>query len=811
MLSFIRKKQASTVLSPGRPRMFARPVFAARIRKPVFGAVLAILAALALVPLAQPAQADDDAPLKRGGFQLSIEPESILRVMVLADGSGGFVNPELVSLHMKGKIDFKYRNGYVERAGLFAGYCARNDCGPFAKLLWYRSTQPDASSDGGGLPENDWHFDGSILTPGDRILQPTEQLAVVNRCKNNPQDVFFWDAIATLSVNTRTNDVSLGVNFIGAQDDFTSLDDVEFNGGDQSRDAGFTLSIKCEQLPAIVAVPSVPKTTDNQDWHFDQGPMKVNDIKLTLTTYSNVYSEPTPGTHCKKAKLRVTLETNQEGEVPFRLWKQRGDGEIKSEDIVAHAHHDEGFFFAVHERWISVDETTAVQFNARDLVNETFNKETGWKGLTLHCTGAGGGGLTTAPDDNDNNEAPEPSLAGNFQFLDNSPEAERIQCPRNANALIWFSNNIGENIHFSLDCDKLGSHSGVLQPLEGDDGHYTVATLVPLLPITESLSDSCTLRTVAPGLPRDHVTLERDFICATSTGQGAGTGLADPSTPDNPGTPDPLPLPSPAPQGTGTNLLPPMVCQGGTLSNGTCVCKSIERRIRLSPTAYRCVAIPKPPKPEVQKPVCKGGQVQGGKCRCGSGAERVKIGANTYQCQPKAKRTNPAQTAPKRTSPQKQKLVCQGGKISKGKCLCGANRKRIKLGKNSFACRKVATRTNQTKPKRVTEPKRVNPKAVKQKLVCKGGKVTGGKCRCGANRKRIKLGKNSFACRKVATRTNQTKPKRVTEPKRISPKVAKQKLVCKGGKVKGGKCHCGKGKQTVKRGPRRFACVARRN
>ena len=127
--------------------------------------------------------------------------------------------------------------------------------------------------------------------------------------------------------------------------------------------------------------------------------MTVNSIKLTLTTYANAYTEPNPSTRCKKARLRVTIEVNQQGPVSFKLWAQRGNGAIGSEEITRVAHHDDGYFRAVYERWVEVDETTRVQFNARDLINDTFNKETGWKDIILHCTGVGGGGLAAPTED----------------------------------------------------------------------------------------------------------------------------------------------------------------------------------------------------------------------------------------------------------------------------------------------------------------------------------------------------------------------------------------------------------------------------
>lgn len=479
-----------------------------------------------------------------------------------------------------------------------------------------------------------------------------------------------------------------------------------------------------------------PKTPGTQDLGFDHGAMKVNDIRLTLTTYSNAFTEPNPGTKCKKAKLAVTLETNQEGPVSFKLWKQRGDGQIGSEVVNATAHHDEGHFYAVHERWVEVDETTNVQFNARDLVNETFYNETGWKDITLHCTGAGGGGLVNPTDDDDG--VAHTAFEGNFHFIDNGPAAQNNTCPRNAKALVWFDAPKQDNIHYSLDCGALGNFSGVLQPEKIGSGHYRAGKLITF-EVTDTIEAGCTLRTVSPGDARDHAFAAHVFQCAKTAGFGSEIGglTVEEPTPDN-GIPTPAPKPK---------VNPAVGAAVGGLK-----------------------AEPKP----------------------------------THTPTVPAKKTAPIRVNPEPPAP---KLVCNGGKISKGACACGPNKLRKKIGAAAYQCVAVAKPPEKKKPLRVSPP----PKK-KVKLVCKGGKVANGKCLCGASAKRVKLGQNAFACqKKQAVRANPTPKKKAVQPKRVSPQTKKQSLVCKGGTARGGKCLCGKKKTAKKLGPKRFACVPKRS
>lgn len=665
--------------------------------------------------VAAPAAANDDAAVKKGGFQLSVGAVQAISVSVSADRTEGEILSTPMTLQLHGKIDFKWGNGYVGNAGLFAGKCARTACGPTHELLWYRSQAGSGSSDGGDLPDNDWTINLSVPTTPDRMLPPLEQMELIQACKQNPQAEFVHWTTVTLSANTRTDDISLGADFVGAEE-AQSLDEIDFNGGDQSRHADFAVLVQCA-LSSHTEPPPAPKTPDSIDVGFDHGPMKVNDIRMTLTTYSDAYTEPTPGTQCKKARLRVTLETNQEGPASFKLWKQRGDGAIESENVLVNAHHEDGRFFAVLERWIEVGETTNVQFNARDLVNETFSHETGWKDITLHCSGTGGGGLHI-PTNDDNGAVQPAAFEGNFQFIDNGPLADRHTCPRDAKALVWFDAPKADNIHYSLDCGALGNFSGVLQPEKIANNHYRAGKLIKF-ELSDTIEAGCTLRTVSPGDPVDHAFAAHTFQCAKTAGHSSDIG-------------------------------------GLTVDQG-------------NPGGD----IPAPqPKPKVNPAV-------------GGGVGKLVTEPN-----------------PTHTKPQ---IVCKGGKVSKGKCACGQNKIRKQIGNRAYQCLAVA------KPPEKKKQVRVTPAPKKQNLVCKGGKVKGGKCRCGSNAKRVELGKNSFACKKKkAVRTTVKPAKKATQSKRISPKPKKHKLVCKDGKVKGGKCRCGKKKVAKKLGARKFACVPRR-
>ncbi len=185
-----------------------------------------------------------------------------------------------------------------------------------------------------------------------------------------------------------------------------------------------------------------------------------------------------------------------------------------------------------------------------------------------------------------------------------------------------------------------------------------------------------------------------------------------------------------------------------------------------------------------------------------------KPGADKLTAEP---RNTASPDTPKRVNPEPKRasLVCKGGKVANGKCRCGANRTLVKIGKAAFACQKQAVRVTPQPNKDAGTPKRVNPEPKRASLVCKGGKVANGKCRCGQNRTLVKIGKAAFACQKQAVRVTPQPRKNAENPKRVQPQQTKQRLVCQGGKVQGGKCRCGQKKVARKIGNRQFACVPR--
>ena len=97
-------------------------------------------------------------PLKRGGFQLTVQPiYKNATIYITTQDDETTITPSDIKLGLTGKIDFKWGNGYIDKAGLFAGHCKRTNCGSFTRL-WYRAQDAytGPAADIIELPENDW-------------------------------------------------------------------------------------------------------------------------------------------------------------------------------------------------------------------------------------------------------------------------------------------------------------------------------------------------------------------------------------------------------------------------------------------------------------------------------------------------------------------------------------------------------------------------------------------------------------------------------------------------------------------------------
>lgn len=465
------------------------------------------------------------------------------------------------------------------------------------------------------------------------------------------------------------------------------------------------------QFKRDVTVNCLAYKKPTTDFQIGERPFKNLKAKIFLTTVNgnNASGAINPGNVCPALKITTRIETNQKGLVDVKLWRKQGNN-ISSELLHLQSHFEpaKGKFFARSVKWEKFDNTTYIQFKA-EVLGSPFEPQTPWKDITVHCSGHGGGGFAT-PTSGNSNPISTSNLQGGFQLLDNSKKAKRNRCERKGKALIWFNTRQADNIHYSLDCGELGNFSGTLKPTSMGGGKYKAGKLISFA-IKNTIDAGCTLRTVAPGQPKNHQFTHREFTCHKTTGNGAGDGFV---APRNPGTS----IPHSGRNGRPTKIVDPartsIRCHVGKLVRGQCVCSASKKRKKIGNRAFRCIAKPRPKR---IKTICQGGTKRGTICICPKKTKWVRLGPHKYRCVSarKPSRKNPGV----RKNPKKdtRRLVCLGGKPAGKKCLCPRGKKPIRasvLG-NSYRCVKKAVRRNPTGTRR-------NQRGVRRNL-CHNGKV----------------------------------------------------------------------------------------
>jgi hypothetical protein len=130
-------------------------------------------------------------------------------------------------------------------------------------------------------------------------------------------------------------------------------------------------------------------------------------------------TRPNPATKCQMTNAKVRVETSKAGGVKFRLWTKVGNAPMQSQFVEAWSKFvSAGKYEATFTKAFTVNQTTKVQAMAEDLTNP-IGQSTGWKDVTLNCTGAGGGGFAGTPGNSNpdslppgNSRLPRPFIPG---------------------------------------------------------------------------------------------------------------------------------------------------------------------------------------------------------------------------------------------------------------------------------------------------------------------------------------------------------------------------------------------------------------
>jgi len=394
--------------------------------------------------------------------------------------------------HMK--IDTKWP-GAVEDVGVVLGNCSGDSCKSFP-LLW-----SDPSGERDYNHQRNFSVGTSLLENGSAGLALARQ-NIIDTCNQH---------LTPRGATTKHEfQSSLTTTFVADTDerDLAPLDLEQAQGSeysypveiDHAKSGEFTFNVVCDPYMSS-------RTADGLKT--EEGEFKNTAIDLFLTTFANETTQPNPATTCKKGRILVRSTTSKAGPAKFKLWTRVGNGPMTSKVVDAWSSFDgNSKYVAEHAEWVSVSESTQVQAMAEDMVN-SVGQTTQWKDIMLQCTGPGGGGkgggLTVGIDEP---MLPDLKVTGDFSYVDvGSPK-----CSRTGKALISFTSNRSDNIHYSLDCTN-GQHlSGYVKPVQATGKGY-VATAMQSFQIDTTTVYSCALKTVQPGPVKLHQWKGHTFKC----------------------------------------------------------------------------------------------------------------------------------------------------------------------------------------------------------------------------------------------------------------------------------------------------------
>ncbi len=473
----------------------------------------AVLTATVLAIASSGALAVDDGKAKLKHFDYDVHSVLTKLHVTTSDGTKwDDLKPGFLGFQAHMKVDTKWP-GVVDQVGIVLGNCSGQSCNSFP-VIWSRY-----------VSERDFNHQGDFSVSTSMLANGTAGLAlqrqnIIAKCNEHLS--------ARGATERYTFAHSLPTTFVADTDksDVGVIEKQADSGGnppvveiDYSKNRSFSFYVVCEPYPR-------PETADGLK--MDEPDFKVKDINLFLTTFSGATTSPNPATTCKKGRILVRVNTSKAGATKFRLWTKVGDAPMTSKVVDAWSSFDGNAGYKVeHTEWVSIDKTAHVQAMAEEM-NNAFGKSTAWKDITLTCSGKGGHGFTADSNNgNPDNDIPQgKTLKGDFGFADYGAP----KCPRTGKALVTFKSPKPDNIHWSLDC-KFSSKSGVLATQTDPAGGYMAATVVSL-DVDKTMDETCTLKTVAPYTPKEHVTKSHLFQCVTRNMETGSNDLAPETRPE---------------------------------------------------------------------------------------------------------------------------------------------------------------------------------------------------------------------------------------------------------------------------------------
>lgn len=545
-----------------------RPLRSRRLRS----AVLACSALTAAVLAGGPARAETSAEAK----ELSFTTQNIYQQevdVVSTDGkTWNKIQPGNVLFGAHVNIDtrtYVFAHGWVRRAGIVMGACGGSSC-TGRPLLWSASPMT-----------KDYENQMTVSMPVEKI--PVSSATGIATMPHGDEILGKCNAKLTpAAAPAHSFFYLMPVTFVADTFVAMSPSDASGTGGgpkpaqwfgdtDHATSNQFAFKVNCKPFEVKRNVDGVvaeePKV------------IKTSSIELFRTTYSHATSQPNPGTVCKKARLLVRVKTNKAGPVKFKLWTKVGDAPMASKVIDAWSSHaGPGVHKAEYAEWVEVDKTSYVQAMAEDMTNP-IGQTTGWKDITLHCTGAGGGGLADQPKPDQDGPVPM-KVSGELTLAD---KAGLAKPPRQGQAVFKIWSNKPGPTSYRLTCTGGREWEGTLPTFKIAPYKYQ-AVGAQNFDVAKTEQIGCALRSTS--MPKDNVIAiaSRLYEVIVRNPDFAGPGgLTAPPKPTHAAPPQRLVGP-----GARQPSPPAISCIGGKSTGTACFCPGRTVKVQTGPNAYRC-------------------------------------------------------------------------------------------------------------------------------------------------------------------------------------------------------------------------------
>lgn len=439
--------------------------------------------------------------------------------------------------------------GYVHNVGVALGHCGGDQCLSFPMLFGKFIIKRDWSGKanmafaGNALPVSDQ--DSIAISPeGGEILSACNaQLASDGPTRKHE---FTKTMTATFFANTDKIDFLSYIAIEVGESPFPA-------SNDEWRHDTFNVKVVCDPV----------KQLPGQDVAAPQPDFKPIGVKLFLATFKGGNNNGTnPAAKCPALKVTTRVQASKAGGVDVRLWRKQGNGQATSTFKSAYASFDakKNGYFADFVHTEKFDATTYLQFMA-EAQGGTFAPSTPWKDITVHCTGAGGGGLANDMPNTGKDPLPPPKpkkpkpqvdvgssdLAGQPQPGGDKPvkswtgtvtladsAAHKKRCPRKGQAVFAVNRNAPGTFKYKLSCNNGQGFSGsVLSYSQG--GPNFEAYGAHDININRTRKIQCTLQEVKPSGAR--VTIDKgsfNYTCNNPAVKPDADDLAVPQTPPKP-------------------------------------------------------------------------------------------------------------------------------------------------------------------------------------------------------------------------------------------------------------------------------------